>query len=81
MARVKTTLSLDERVMRIVRVRAARMGRTDSEVLEEALKAGLGAIDRMRAKANLGEEEALRLASGLVHDVRASRAKNKRKRA
>lgn len=78
MARVKTTLSLDDRLMRIVRVRAARTGRSQSEVLEEALKAGLGAIDRMRAKANLAEEEALRLASDVVHDVRAARAKQPR---
>ena len=75
MARVKTTLSLDDRLMRVVRVRAARLGRSQSDVLEEALKAGLGAIDRMRAKANLDEEDALRLASSVVHDVRAARAK------
>jgi plasmid stability protein len=75
MARVKTTLSLDDRLMRIVRVRAARTGRSQSDVLEEALRDGLGVIDRMRAKANLDEEEALALASEAVHEVRASEAR------
>ncbi len=80
MARVKTTLSLDDRLMRIVRVRAARSGRSQSDVLEEALKEGLGVVERMRARASLDEEEALRLASDVVHDIRASRAKGSRTR-
>ena len=80
MARVKTTLSLDDRLMRIVRVRAARSGRSQSDVLEEALKEGLGVVERMRAKTGLEEDDALRLASGVLHDVRASRAKGARTR-
>ncbi len=79
MARVKTTLSVDERLMRIIRVRAARLGRSQSDVLEEVLSEGLGAIEWMRAKANLDEEEALRLASEVVHEVRAKRAPKRRK--
>lgn len=71
---MKTTLSLDERLMRIVRVRAARLGRSESDVLEEALREGLGVVDRMRTKAALEEQEALELAD-LVHEVRASRSK------
>lgn len=78
MVRVKTTLTIDDRLMRIVRVRAARLGRSQSDVLEEALKDGLGVMDRMRAKAGLDEEEALQLASSVVHEVRASRAKRTR---
>lgn len=80
MARVKTTLSLDDRLMRIVRVRAARSGRSQSDVLEEALKEGLGVVERMRAKAGLVEEDALKLASTVVHDVRSSRGKRGRKK-
>jgi hypothetical protein len=70
MAKVKTTLSIDERLMRQVRVRAARTGRRDSEVLEAALREGLGIIDRIRAKAHLGEEEAYELANRVVHEGR-----------
>jgi plasmid stability protein len=71
MARVKTTLSIDEHLMRQVRVRAARTGRRDSDVLEEALREGLGIIDRLRAKANLAEDEAAELAHRVVHDQRS----------
>ena len=70
MARVTTTLLLDEDLMRHVRVRAARTGRTQSDVLEQALREGLGVIERIRSK-NEAEEEALTLASGAVHDVRS----------
>ena len=71
MARVKTTLSIDEGLMRQVRIRAARSGKSQSAVLESALKEGLGVIERIRAKADLPEEEALALASKVVHEVRA----------
>lgn len=70
MARVKTTLSIDEGLMRQVRIRAARSSRTQSDVLEAALREGLGVIERIRAKARLSEEEALDLASEVVHEVR-----------
>ncbi|MGH2750093.1 MAG: ribbon-helix-helix protein, CopG family [Actinomycetota bacterium] len=73
MAKVKTTLSLDEALMRQVRVRAARTGTSQSEVLERALREGLGIIDRVRAKANLDEEEAVRLASEVIHEPRPGR--------
>jgi plasmid stability protein len=73
MGKVKTTLSIDEGLMRQVRVRAARMGRRDSEVLEAALREGLGIIERIRAKAGLGEEEAHDLAHRVVHEGRLSR--------
>lgn len=71
MAKVKTTLSLDEELMRHVRVRAARTGRTQSDVLEQALREGLGMIERIRSKNESTEEEALALASKAVHDVRS----------
>ncbi|HEY4914790.1 MAG TPA: hypothetical protein VIJ91_12830 [Candidatus Dormibacteraeota bacterium] len=73
MAKVKTTLSIDEGLMRQVRVRAARIGRRDSEVLEAALRQGLGIIERIRAKAGLGEKEADELAHRVVHEGRLSR--------
>jgi plasmid stability protein len=70
MAKVRTTLSIDEGLIRQVRVRAARTGRRDSEVLEAALREGLGIIDRIRAKAALGEEAAHDLAHRAVHEGR-----------
>ncbi len=78
MAKVKTTLSIDETLMRQVRIRAARSSRSQSEVLEAALREGLGVIDRIRAKARLSEDEALDLASEVVHEVRGQ-GRRKRK--
>jgi hypothetical protein len=75
MARVKTTLSVDEELMRHVRVRAARTGQTQSDVLEEALREGLGVVHRIRAKNDADEDEALRLASEAVHEVRRESAR------
>lgn len=79
MARLKITLSIDENLLRQVRVRAARTGRRDSEVLEIALREGLGVLDRIRNKANMNEEEALKLASTLFHKSRVSTRKSARK--
>ena len=72
MARVKTTLSVEESLIRQIRVRAARTGRRDSEVLEDVLREGLGSLERIRSRTQLSEEEATRLASEVVHDVRKS---------
>ncbi len=71
MAKVKTTLSLDSELMRHVRVRAARTGTTQSQVLEAALREGLGVIERLRSRNEVDEDEVLGLASDAVHDVRA----------
>jgi plasmid stability protein len=75
MARVKTTLTIDEELLRRIRVRAARSRRTQSDVLEEALRQGLDVIERIRARADLPEERALRLASEVVHEIRAGRGR------
>ena len=50
MAKVSTTVSLDETLMRRVRVRAARSGTTESEMLERSLREGLGILDRCELK-------------------------------
>lgn len=71
MAKSKTTLSIDEDLMRQVRVRAARTGRRQSEILEAALREGLGILDRIRAKSNLSEEEAIDLANEVIHEIRS----------
>jgi Arc/MetJ-type ribon-helix-helix transcriptional regulator len=72
MAKVRTTVTLDEHVARAVRVKAARTGKRDSDVIEEALRRDLGfeLLDRMWASADLDEDEALRLAVEAQHDSR-----------
>jgi hypothetical protein len=72
MAKARTTVTLDERVLRAVRVKAARTGRRDSEVIEEALRRDLGLdlLERVWASADLEEEEALRLAVEAQHETR-----------
>ena len=72
MARTKTTVYVDDELLRSVRVLAARSGRRDSDVFEEALRryVGLDVLDRVSARFDLTEEEAMRLA---VDEVRAYR--------
>ncbi len=73
MPKVKTTLSLDERLLRQVRVRAARTGRSDSDVMEETLREGLGALERLRTRASVPEDKTLQIASGVIHEIRQQR--------
>lgn len=68
----KVTLYVDEGVLRAARVRAARTDKRDSEVVEDALRSYLGfdVVQRVWARSDLGEEEAMRLA---VEETRAVR--------
>lgn len=72
MAKTRTTVTLDERTMRAVRVKAARSGRRDSDVIEEALRRDLGLdlLDRLWGSADLDEEAALALAVEGQHKTR-----------
>ena len=72
MAKTRTTLTIDEDVLRAVKVRAARTGRADGEVIEEALRRqlGLDLLDRLWARADLGEQEAVDLAVEAQHATR-----------
>jgi Ribbon-helix-helix protein, copG family len=73
MAKRKTTLYVDEDVLRAAKVMAARKGKRDSEIFEEALRkyVGFAVIDRIRARnTDLTPEEAERLASEAVHESR-----------
>jgi hypothetical protein len=71
-AKTRTTITLDERVLRAVRVKAARSGRRDSDVIEEALRRDLGLdlLERAWDAADLTEEEAVRLAVEAQHESR-----------
>lgn len=72
MPKARTTVTLDERVLRAVRIKAARTGRRDSEVIEEALRRdlGLGVLERIWASADLDEDEAMRIALEEQHESR-----------
>jgi len=72
MPKRRTTVTLDERVLTAVRVRAARTGRRDSDVIEEALRRELGLelLERIWERADLDEDEAMRLAVEAQHDAR-----------
>jgi hypothetical protein len=73
MPKSRTTLTIDDRVLTAVRVRAARTGKRDSEVIEEALRRDLGLdlFDRLWNKNNLGEAEAMALAIEAQNAVRS----------
>lgn len=72
MPKARTTVTLDERVLRAVRIKAARTGRRDSDVIEEALRRDLGLelLERIWESADLNEDEAMRLAVEAQHEAR-----------
>ncbi len=80
MAKRKTTVYVDGEVLRATRIRAARAGKRDSEIVEEALRAYLGfdAIESVWARSDLSEKEALSLAYGEVHASRPSPRRHSR---
>jgi plasmid stability protein len=75
MAKVRTTLTIDDSVMRAVKVRAARTGRGDSEVIEESLRRDLGLdlLERLWEHSELPEDEATALAVEAQHKTRRRR--------
>jgi hypothetical protein len=75
MAKVRTTLTIDDAVLRAVKLRAAQSGRGDSEVIEEALRRDLGLdfLDHMWERASLTPEEADALAIEAQHGTRRRR--------
>ncbi|MBI1843591.1 MAG: ribbon-helix-helix protein, CopG family [Acidimicrobiales bacterium] len=75
MAKTRTTLTIDEDVLRAVKVRAARTGKADGVIIEEALRRDLGfdLLERLWAGEGLGEEEAMKLAVEAQHKTRPSK--------
>ena len=75
MAKVRTTLTIDEEVLRSVKIRAARTGRGDSEVIEDALRRDLGLdlLDRLWSSPGLSEQDAIALAVEAQHATRVRR--------
>ena len=72
MPKSRTTVTLDEQVLRAVRIKAARTGRRDSEVIEAALRRDLGLdlLERIWASADLDDEEATQIAVEAQHESR-----------
>ena len=75
MAKVRTTLTLDEDVLRALRVRAARLGKGDSELIEETLRRelGLDLLERLWARNQMDESSAVELAVEAQHATRRRR--------
>lgn len=64
MPKTRTTLTIDEELLRAVKVRAARTGRGESEIIEEAVRRSLGLdlMDRLWERNDMPESEAMTLA-------------------
>ncbi len=75
MPKVRTTLTIDAQVLRAVKVRGARTGKGDSQVIEEALRRelGLDLLDRLWQSNALTEEDATALAVEAQHAARRRR--------
>lgn len=74
MAKIRTTLTIDEGVWRAVRVRAARNGIRDSDVIEAALRRelGLDLLEQIWSRNDMSEDEAMDLALEAQEAVRRS---------
>lgn len=80
MAKVRTTLTIDDEVLRAVKHRAARGGKRESEVIEEALRRDLGVdlLDELWSRNDMSEKEASKLALEAQHATRPKRSRRKR---
>ena len=85
MAKTRTTVTLDEEVLKAVKLRAARQGLRESEVIERALRdslltSPLEAIwNAQEALEPLSDDEAMQLALEAQAWARKQRAKEQRK--
>ncbi len=77
----KVTFYLDEGVLRAARVRAARNDQRDSEIVEDALRAYLGfdLVERIWARSDLGEDDAMQLAVAEQHAMRTEKRAARRR--
>jgi hypothetical protein len=65
----KTTVYLEDDLLRAMRVAAARAGKRDYQIVEDALRAylGLELLERVGARSTITEEDALALAYQELH--------------
>jgi Ribbon-helix-helix protein, copG family len=75
MAKVRTTLTIDEDVLKWVKIRAARTGVSDSAVIEQSLRRDLklDVLDELWSRAAISEAEASELALEAQHATRPRR--------
>jgi hypothetical protein len=76
MSKARTTVTLDEDVFRAVKIKAARTGKRDSQVIEESLRRDLGLddLDEIWARVSPAPEAAgLELADAEIHAMREER--------
>lgn len=76
MSRTRTTVTLEEDVLRAVKIKAARSGMRDSEVIEDSLRRDLGldALDELWARVKPAPEgEGMELATSELHAMRRGR--------
>jgi Ribbon-helix-helix protein, copG family len=81
MAKVRTTLTIDDEVLRAVKHSAARGGRRESEVIEGALRRDLGLdlLDELWSRNEMSEKQATDLAVEAQHKTRPAKARRKRR--
>jgi hypothetical protein len=74
MAKIRTTLTIDQEVLRLIKVRAARTGKGESEIIEEAVRRdlGLNLLEKLWTANNLTEIDAMQLAVEAQHEIRHS---------
>lgn len=72
MARKKTTVYMDEDLLKAAKIMAVRTGKKEYQVLEDALRQylGLGVIEKVWRRGTLREDRALRLAYKELHAAR-----------
>ncbi|TMI93686.1 MAG: hypothetical protein E6H00_00820 [Bacillati bacterium ANGP1] len=72
MARKKTTVYIDEALLKATKVLAARTGKKEYEIFEDALRGylGLGALERIWGRSKMTEKDALVLAYRELHAAR-----------
>jgi len=76
MPKARTTVTLDEEVFRAVKVKAARTGKRDSQVIEESLRRdlGLGDLEAIWAQVKaVPEGQGMKLADAELHAMRGER--------
>jgi hypothetical protein len=75
MPKARTTVTLDEEVLQAVRIKAARTGKGDSAVIEDALRRdlGLGVLEGLWSRSTLNESDADALALEAQHATRNAR--------
>jgi predicted transcriptional regulator len=73
MSKTRTTVTLDDDVFRAVKIKAARTGKRDSQVIEEAIRRDLGLDDLAEIWAKVtpaSEDEGMDLATDELRSMR-----------